>query len=81
MGWLNPWTRRNVINSPIYIKRTNPPDKGKLVLRYRYLETRHYMAHHIISGRNFLHKQIKRDNYSIIILERRIKVNTLPQKF
>ena len=39
------------------------------------------MAHHIISGRNFLHKQIKRDNYSIIILERWIKVNTLPQKF
>lgn len=39
------------------------------------------MAHHIISGRNFLRKQIKRDNYSIIILERRIKVNTLPQKF
>lgn len=67
--------------SDIYKKRTNPPDKGKLVLRYRYLETRHYMAHHIISGRNFLRKQIKRDNYSIIILDRRIKVNPPPQIF
>jgi len=39
------------------------------------------MAHHIISGRNFLRKQIKRDNYSIIILDRRIKVNPPPHRF
>lgn len=39
------------------------------------------MAHHIISGRNFLRKQIKRDKYSIIILDRRIKVNPPPTDF